>query len=339
MIRLRKNYRSTPQILKAAQTMMFPHKPPVLEAMRAPGCPVHLAKASGEMAEAVFIAREISRLVGGMDMLDAQEGFSCPDNRIPRSFSDIAVLYRTHRQAGLLEKCLRKEGIPYIVTGREEFLEEPGVRACLRFFRGILDPSCRIWHHEPGDTCGEPVSRDDDEEAAEKFRKMCRRSHPQTIIKSWMEEMGMEENPAMEKLMAMAVFHKTMAEFLDSMVFGRESDLRRCGGKNYRADCVTLMTLHGSKGLEFPVVLLYGAEKGMIPLDYGKENTDFEEERRLFYVGMTRAKEELILSASGEESPFLEKLSEEEIIREKTVQKEKASYGGRQMSLFDFMES
>lgn len=337
VIRLRKNYRSTPQILKAAQTMMFPHQPPVLEPMRAPGCPVRLTKASGEMAEAIFIAKEINRLVGGIDMLDAQEGFSCTDNRVPRSFSDIAVLYRTHRQAELLEKCLRKEGIPYVVTGREEFLEEPGVRECLRFFRNILDPSCQISYCKPWDVCGKQISQDNYEEIAETFRKMCRRSHPQTIIKAWMEEMGIEENPAMEKLMAMAVFHKTMAEFLDSIVFGRESDLRRCGGKTYTADFVTLMTLHGSKGLEFPVVLLYGARKGMIPLDYGKENTDFEEERRLFYVGMTRAKEELILSASGEESPFLEKLSEGEIIREKAVQKENDSYGGRQMSLFEFI--
>lgn len=337
VIRLRKNYRSTPQILKAAQTMMFPHQPPVLEPMRAPGCPVRLTKASGDMAEAIFTAREINRLVGGIDMLDAQEGFSCADNQVPRSFSDIAILYRTHRQAELLEKCLRKEGIPYVVTGREEFLEEPGVRECLRFFRSILAPSCQMPYHKPWEACKKQVSQNTGGEFAEKFRKMCRRSHPQTVIKAWIEEMGMEENSSMEKLLAMAVFHKTMAQFLDSLVFGRESDLRRCGGKTYTADSVTLMTLHGSKGLEFPVVFLYGARKGLIPLDYGKENTDFEEERRLFYVGMTRAKEELILSVSGEESPFLKNLSEGEMIREKAAQKEHDSYGGRQMSLFEFM--
>ena len=55
-----------------------------------------------------------------------------------RGFSDIAILYRTHRQAALLEKCLRQEGIPYVVAGREDFLQEREVRATLYFFRHVL---------------------------------------------------------------------------------------------------------------------------------------------------------------------------------------------------------
>lgn len=81
------------------------------------------------MGEAIFTAKEINRLIGGIDMLDVEENHSGEQRRV-RSFSDIAVLYRTHRQAQLLEKCLRQEGIPYVVAGREDFLLEKmsGVR-------------------------------------------------------------------------------------------------------------------------------------------------------------------------------------------------------------------
>ena len=68
------------------------------------------------------------------------------------------------------------------------------------------------------------------------------------------------------------------------------------------------MTLHGSKGLEFPAVFICGAENGLIPLENEQHPADREEERRLFYVGMTRAKEELVITASGERTEFLKPL-------------------------------
>ena len=68
------------------------------------------------------------------------------------------------------------------------------------------------------------------------------------------------------------------------------------------------MTLHASKGLEFPAVLLAGLKVGSLPLETKGRPADLEEERRLFYVGMTRAKEELILTTAGEPSLFLANL-------------------------------
>lgn len=68
------------------------------------------------------------------------------------------------------------------------------------------------------------------------------------------------------------------------------------------------MTLHASKGLEFPAVLLAGLKAGSLPLETKGRPADLEEERRLFYVGMTRAKEELILTTAGEPSLFLANL-------------------------------
>ena len=94
------------------------------------------------------------------------------------------------------------------------------------------------------------------------------------------------------------------------------------------------MTLHGSKGLEFPAVLLYGAEKGRIPLESEYYETDWEEERRLLYVGMTRAKEELVLTSTGETSPFLADIPEHRITKE-TAGPKKQQETWHQMSLFE----
>ena len=96
------------------------------------------------------------------------------------------------------------------------------------------------------------------------------------------------------------------------------------------------MTLHGAKGLEFPAVILCGVKKGVIPLENGKQPVDLEEERRLFYVGMTRAKEELVLVTSSEPSPFLSEIPEEDLIREH-AKKQGRGDGGVQLSLFDFI--
>ena len=89
--------------------------------------------AADEFSEAIFVAKEINRLVGGIDMLDAQGGGSAQ----PRGFSDFAVLYRTHRQAEALEKCLGIEGIPYLVAGRDKLLSDGLVRGAVGFFRGL----------------------------------------------------------------------------------------------------------------------------------------------------------------------------------------------------------
>ena len=144
-----------------------------------------------------------------------------------------------------------------------------------------------------------------------------------------MKEMKLEGNPAMEKLSRMTVFYSSMKEMLEALLLGVESDLKRCGGKKYTSEAVTLMTLHGSKGLEFPAVFIYGAEKGSIPYESEKHPSDVEEERRLFYVGITRAKEELLITTSGETSEFLENVlndSKEENTRSGRGREEKAEY-------------
>lgn len=341
-IRLEQNYRSTPQILEGAMSVISvnPGPPRSLHANREDGFPIRIVNAASEMAEAIFVAKEINRQIGGIDMLDAQEGFACPDDRRPRSFADIAVLYRTHRQADLLEKCLQKEGIPYVVAGRDDFLRADSVRGTICFLRCLMDGqdelSRRLCLKLLWNLSEDCISDCIFQAMADKYSPQLKKARPQKLLAAWMGDMGLEGDADMQKLASTAGFYKSVREFLDSLSFGQESDLRRCGKKNYTSDAVTLMTLHGSKGLEFPVVLLYGARKGMIPLETGKQISDMEEERRLFFVGMTRAKEELILTTGREPSPFLEDIPESVMVRQQANPNHRAD-AGQQLSLFDFM--
>lgn len=150
--------------------------------------------------------------------------------------------------------------------------------------------------------------------------------------------MGLEGDKAMEKLGDMAVFYKNMEEMLGALAFGKESDLRRFGGKTYTSDAVTLMTMHGSKGLEFPVALVCGVRKGMVPLEFKGRETDVEEERRLLYVAMTRAEEELIMTCSGEASVFLQEIPDKIIQRQSVKPRPVQEDVGKQLSLFDFIK-
>lgn len=340
-IRLVQNYRSVPSIVHGAAGLISNNEgqPRELVPWKKEGLPIRLVTAKSEMSEAIFTAKEINRLIGGIDMLDAQDRTEQEDKKRIKGFSDIAVLYRTHRQAELLEKCLRQEGIPYVVAGRDDFLAEPSVQGTAAFFRFLLDEEDHlsrqlalryIWNLQE-DCISDCIMQS----AAEKYAELVKKTKPEKLLAMWMEEMGLAGRPEMQKLASMAVFYKTMPELLKNLTFGLESDLKRCGGKTYTSDAVTLMTLHGAKGLEFPAVILCGVRKGLIPLENGGQTDDLEEERRLFYVGMTRAKEELVLVTSSEPSSFLQEIPEEDLVRERAEKQRKS--GGEQLSLFDFM--
>ncbi len=302
--------------------------------------PLRIVSAQDERREAIFVAKEIARQIGGIDMLDTDQN-GAGENRPLRGFSDIAVLYRTRRQAALLEKCFRQEGIPYLVGGREDFLREREVRAALYFFRHVLDGEkgaseilCRRLLR--------PILEENWEEKLTfltgKYRKKIRKARPVKLLEEWAGEIGLEQEEAIKKLTDMSVLYPTMEDFFYTLSFGEDGDVRRNGGRRYTADAVTLMTLHGSKGLEFPVVFLYGMDRGRFPLEFRTEKTGLEEERRLCYVGMTRAREELILVCAAEPSPFLSEIPPGAAKQEQAYKaEEEESVQAVQISLFDWL--
>ena len=166
-----------------------------------------------------------------------------------------------------------------------------------------------------------------------------RREKPDILLDGYIREVFVQgtapaARAALDRLLDMAVLYPDMESFLQDLAFGQETDVRRSGSRAYHADAVSLMTLHGSKGLEFPVVFLCGARQGLIPLTMPGRPCDEAEERRLLYVGMTRAKEELLLLTGEEPSPFLRDLPGAFLRRESTAAFRPA-YAGKQMSLFD----
>ena len=296
---------------------------------------MRLAEAADGFSEAVFIAKEIGRMTGGVDMLEAQV---LDHERTVRAFSDIAVLCRTHRQLELVEKCLRHDDIPCLVTGREDFLDDPAVRGALAFFRVLLEPSdgaaletaLRLLWDCPADLIQKAQSLCQAADAlnpaalreavrghgileawldrAEEWLPRVRAKKPRQMVEQWEAHYG--TSPALERLRNTAVFHEDFDSLWNALVLGQEADLQRAAGKNWASGAVRLMTLHGAKGLEFPAVFLAGLSAGALPLESPGRPADVEEERRLFFVGLTRAREELILTSAPEPSPFLGELPE-----------------------------
>lgn len=358
-IRLVENYRSAPAVLGAALPVIAHNggEARVLHANRPDGPRVRLVQAADDFAEAVFIAKEVGRIAGGVDMLEAQ---ALGQERTVRPFSDIAVLARTHRQLELIEKCLRHDDIPCLITGREDFLDDDGVRGVLAFFRSLTDPrdaaavgtALRLLWDCPMDliqkaqaACAEMAVFDPEAlrelstdcgylsawlRRAEAWLPLVRREKPYRLIEQWENTYGASE--ALARLRGMAVFHKDFPSLWKTLALGEEDDLRRAAGKGWESGAVRLMTLHGAKGLEFPAVILAGVKQGVLPLESSARPADVEEERRLFYVGMTRAREELILTTTREPSCFMDELPDS-VSREKDARR-KATPAAEQLSLF-----
>lgn len=374
-IRLTQNYRSTPEIVAGALAAIAPNsgnlKQEVLAAQRQPGKKIRLAEVPDKFSEAAYIAREINRLVGGVDMLDAH-ALSAPDKQARtaagpnRGFQDIAVLYRTNRQAASLEKSLSQAGIPHIVVGREDFLAEPPVREALTFFKLLLNPAdlaalrislksdsqytdearVRILELYAGvaktlpalqtilQSAPAPSGAGSSLSFPAKLEKYsCRWGDPPVrILTEWMNDHGLGGQRCLDLLLNTAVMYENMADFLQNVLLGRDSDVVRSGGNRYSTEAVSLLTIHAAKGLEFPVVFVCGVNDGVIPLRNQRSVTDMEEERRLFYVAMTRAQDELSLVTSSVPSPFLGDIPAGNIERERFVPATGTSY--KQEALF-----
>ena len=318
VVRLTQNYRSTPEILSGALHVIS-HNPGerTLSANYSSGTPVRLVDCSSELSEGIFIAKEIARMTGGLDMLGKGR-----DEKL-RSFGEIAVLARTHRQLSLIERCLRRDDIPCITSGKTEFLESPVVCGTLNFFAALISPG-KTLELTAAEFLG---GRKNFELAKEKFASLAG-GRPRKVLSQWKEYMHID-SPDFEALIK-AAHYVEMSEFLEAMQWGEEGDVLLSDekGSETLSGAVRLTTLHGSKGLEFPVVFLCGLTKKVLPFVSGQEMNE-EEERRLFYVGMTRAIEELILTSYGEPSPFLNELSPE-TRREKALEKKMA----QQLSIF-----
>jgi superfamily I DNA/RNA helicase len=314
-VRLARNYRSTGTIVSASSQVIAPRpNEPVAEIVRDMHERIAIQVAATERAEAESVVKAIEHMIGGHTFFSIDSGRAVPGPQASRSFADFAVLYRTDAQSAALREALDRSGIPYQKHSHAALADEPAVRALLQ---------------ELGDGGGATVLADDLHAAAQRLGERGDAGTAATVGMALQRLMALAERCGHERArFADAAALTTDAEFWDA-----------------RADRVSLMTLHAAKGLEFAVVFIVGLEDGLLPLHWGeRDDTATAEERRLFYVGMTRAKDRLILSRARqrhwrgrphtlEPSPFLRDI-ENELVKHQPMQAAHAKREDRQLKLF-----
>ncbi len=268
VVRLRRNYRSTGAIVKASAQVISSSAAPdgIAEAVHDTAALVEVHSARRERAEAEFVVHTIEQLLGGHSFFSIDSGRTKPGKEEQLSFSDIAVLYRMEAQAEAIEEALARSGMPFQKQTNRPLSDHAGVAAFLR---------------ELGSQAEDGMPLRERLEAAT------------DVLAGREQDWAGDLETARHHLHHLAAAcDGDDARFAEAVALANETDLW-----DPRADRISLMTLHAAKGLEFPVVFIIGAEDGILPLYWGTPNeASLEEERRLFYVGMTRAKDRLFLS-------------------------------------------
>ncbi|WP_404400228.1 UvrD-helicase domain-containing protein [Pelagibacterium halotolerans] len=268
--KLARNYRSSGTIVTASAQLMGRTAEGITQPMAEP---IVLHAAPDEKAEAAFVAETIESLLGGHDLLTTKSGETRKGG--PLSFADFAVLYRTDAQAGALREALDAAGIPFKKSTPAPLAGHEGVKALLAELAeqdaSDDDLAARIA------TAAETARQAEDADKAALGE-----------ARSWLTALAAARTVA-----------GNLAALREQVALSTEADFR-----DARADRVSLLTMHAAKGLEFPVVFIVGLEDGLTPFSWGgddaRDAAALAEERRLFYVAVTRAKDRLILSRANE---------------------------------------
>ncbi|CAM4130208.1 UvrD-helicase domain-containing protein [Nocardiopsis rhodophaea] len=288
-VQLTRNYRSSANILAASLQAISPTTLVPERELRPMGDHeddrVGVHSAANERAEASFVARTIEQLLGGASFHSFDSGRITTDATHGLGFSDFAVLYRTDRQANAVMEGLTRAGLPFQKRSHDRITDRPGVRPILAELAfaptagaASAEPSVTDRLLRAADAVIERIPRAEREEAAVDIHTAV------DLLKPRAEECGAD-----------------MERFRDELALGVEVDTW-----DPRADRVSLLTLHAAKGLEFPVVFVVGCEDGLLPLRWpgaspeGADEEEVREERRLLFVGMTRAQRHLFLSHAAE---------------------------------------
>ena len=344
VIKLEQNYRSTKNILDAANAVIANNKKRKGKDLWTDGnsgdeiCIYH---GDDERDEADFVAREIDRKV-------SEQNFS---------FKDFAILYRTNAQSRVLEDTLLRRGLPYRVLAGLRFYDRKEIKDAIAYLRVIVNPndsvSLKRIINEPkrgiGDTSmskADAIAQREEigifdvisnaaahteiarasaklDQFANMIRSLQARKNEMSVadfVDTVLNETGyraaliaentIEARTRLENLdellSAVKEFEKTEHEtpglegFLEEISLVSDID-------NYDEDqpTVTLMTIHAAKGLEFPVVFIVGTEEGLFPSMRSMfEDEELEEERRLCYVAITRAKQMLYITHAASRMLF-----------------------------------
>jgi DNA helicase-2/ATP-dependent DNA helicase PcrA len=269
-VELVRNYRSTPQVVASANTLLAgsPSAGVELRSQQKAGSVVRFVGHPDEVAEAAFVADQVAAM-----------------QRSGTSPGQIAVLFRINAQSEHFEDALSDRGIPYMVRGAARFFERPEVREAVVRLRGAARsgetadlPWVEAVHGVLGGmgwTADPPTGRGQVRDRWESWQALVTQA----------EEFQAEHSTA------------------DLTAFVADLDRRVAEQHAPAADGVTLATFHAAKGLEWDAVFCAGVQDGTMPITYADRDATVEEERRLLYVGMTRARRDLTVTWAAARNP------------------------------------
>jgi DNA helicase-2/ATP-dependent DNA helicase PcrA len=295
---LEQNYRSTQSILDAANAIIARNNShPVLKlwTKNSQGEKISIYGAVNEVDEANFI---IDRIVGSR-----------------KPISSFAVLYRTNAQSRTIEEAFLHANIPYRIYGGVRFYERKEIKDVLAYLRLIANPKDSIAKNR-----AEKIGKRRYEkflEMVSKLEKSKKLPKPVELIDKVLEatvyilliddgtEQGLMRVENVKELKSVAAEFENLSLFLENVALMEGKVTPEKSFEIEKGEHVTLMTIHAAKGLEFENVFIVGMEEGLFPhsrsmIDPGQ----LEEERRLAYVGMTRARQKLYLSYASQRLYF-----------------------------------
>lgn len=270
-VELVRNYRSTPEVVTAANRLLAgtTSKGVDLVAQRASGAAIGFHEATDEVSEANRVAERIASL-----------------RAAGTPASQMAVLFRINAQSERFEEALAARGVPYVVRGAARFFDRAEVKQGIALIRG----AARSGEGSGADTVAEAV-----------VAVLSRMGHSTEPPEGRGEVRNRWES--LQALVDLARDHTRDQPGADLGAF--VDDLDRRAGEQHApvADAVTLATIHSAKGLEWDAVFVAGMHEKMMPINQAQTPAEVEEERRLLYVAMTRARDELSVSWATAREP------------------------------------
>jgi superfamily I DNA/RNA helicase len=267
--RLTRSFRCGEGIVTAAGLLMNAQLRGTAETVR-----LFRSEYPSESAEAEGIARRVARLIGGTSFFAFDSGLIAGDDAEPElaGLRDCAILLRTMTLAPPFIAALGTYGIPCLASGEKPWWEAEPISTLLKALREALQNEDALGHTKPA-------------EAIEtQWKRM--------ILPKASRQREEAVRESLDRLLGIASLYGDLGEFLDALSVGDAS-----GGVELDREGVRIMTIHASKGLEFEHVFVPALEEGLLPFTvYGVSEDQIEEEKRLLYVAMTRAKRGLYLS-------------------------------------------
>ncbi len=268
------NFRSSATIVEASgQVVASARSPLSVEAKSdsGKGVQIRIHEAPTPAAEAEFIAHEIEQWLGGTAQFSMDSGrVDCASGAEGAGLGDIAVLARVRANIQPLAEAILRLGLPAQVVGALPLIEQPGGRKLLAMLQARVEMAPN-----------EPV---------------------QQFIERDLRAADLRENECalLDECRALVANSKqSLRDFFDNLLLRQAADVY-----DERAEKIAVLTMHAAKGLEFPIVFIAGCEDGIVPYTRNEEETDLREERRLFYVAMTRAQRVLYLTRSRKRMIF-----------------------------------